>query len=99
MTPNEPDAEVWRRLFGSLTGNSAVDAVVVGEFCDTNGVTSAQFMGKLHTHRRINQQQEEARSASTRVVGLQMARMAPSSRPRGSSASKCRRCCSFAPMT
>jgi hypothetical protein len=56
MTPNEPDAEVWRRLLVSLTGNSAVDAAVVREFCNTNGVTSAQFMTKIHTHRRINQQ-------------------------------------------
>jgi hypothetical protein len=59
--PNEPDAEVWRRLFASLTGNSAVDAAVVREFCDTNGVTSAQIMDKIHSHRRINQQQEGAR--------------------------------------
>lgn len=51
MTPNERDAEVWRRLFASLTGNSAVDAVVVREFCDTNGVTSAQFMD---THASAN---------------------------------------------
>ena len=60
MTPNEPDAEVWRRLCASLTGNSAVDAAVVREFCDTNGVTSAQVLAKIHTLRRSNQQPEGA---------------------------------------
>jgi hypothetical protein len=58
VTPNEPDAEVWRRLYASLTGNSAVDAAVIREFCDTNGVTSAQVMDKIHSHLRINQQQD-----------------------------------------
>jgi hypothetical protein len=58
--PNEPDPEAWRRLFASLTGNSAVDAAVVREFCDTNDVTSAEVMDKIHSHRRINQQQEKS---------------------------------------
>ena len=35
MIPNEPDAEVWRQLFASLTGNSTVDAAVLREFSAT----------------------------------------------------------------
>ena len=58
MIPNEPNAEVWRRLFSSLTGNSAVDAVVVREFCEAHGVTPAQVMAEMHNHRRIAQQGE-----------------------------------------
>ena len=61
MTTNEPDAEMWRWLFASLTGNSAADAAIVREFCDTNGVTSAEVIAKIHTHRRINHQHEGAR--------------------------------------
>jgi hypothetical protein len=58
MIQNEPDAEVWRRLFASLTGNSAVDADVVREFCEAHGVTPAQVMAAMHNHRRIAQQGE-----------------------------------------
>src|SRR5262245_42084147 len=58
MIANEPDAEVWRRLFASLTGNSAVDADVVREFCEAHGVTPAQVMAEMHNHRRIAQQGE-----------------------------------------
>jgi hypothetical protein len=52
MTPNEPDAEVWRRLFASLTGDSAVDAAVVREFCEQHGVTPAEVLSEMHVHRR-----------------------------------------------
>jgi len=52
MTPNEPSAELWRRLFASLTGDSAVDAAVVREFCEQHGVTPAQVMAEMHVHRR-----------------------------------------------
>jgi len=52
MTTNQPDAEVWRRLFASLTGDSAVDAGVVREFCERHGVTPAQVMAEMHAHRR-----------------------------------------------
>ena len=52
MTPNEPSAEQWRRLFISLTGDSAVDAGVVREFCERHGVTPAQVMAEMHAHRR-----------------------------------------------
>jgi hypothetical protein len=58
MIPNEPDAEVWRRLFASLTGNSTVDAAVLREFCDAHGVTPAQVMAEMHNHRRIAHQGE-----------------------------------------
>ena len=44
MTASEPDAEAWRRLFASLTGESAVDAAMVRAFCDTYRVTPAQVM-------------------------------------------------------
>ncbi|HEY6702673.1 MAG TPA: hypothetical protein VI010_01130 [Xanthobacteraceae bacterium] len=58
MIPDEPDTDVWRRLFASLTGNSAVDAAVVREFCEAHGVTPAQVMAEMHNHRRIAQQGE-----------------------------------------
>jgi hypothetical protein len=58
MIQNEPEAEMWQRLFASLTGNSAVDADVVREFCETHGVTPAQVMAAMHNHRRIAQQGE-----------------------------------------
>jgi hypothetical protein len=58
MTANEPDAKVWQRLLAALTGNSAVDAAVIREFCNTNRVTSAQVMDKIHWHRRISQHQK-----------------------------------------
>ena len=58
MTKDEPDAEVWRRLFASLTGNSTVDAAVIREFCATRGVTSARVMAEMQAHRRTVQPQE-----------------------------------------
>jgi hypothetical protein len=64
MAPNdldadaEADAQAWRRLFTSLTGNSAVDANVVREFCDTNGITSAQVMDKIQSQPRIGQEDQ-----------------------------------------
>jgi len=58
MIPNEPNAEVWRRLFSSLTGDSAVDAAMVREFCEAHHVTPAQVMAEMHSHRRIAQQGE-----------------------------------------
>jgi hypothetical protein len=66
IPPNIAEVATCRALAGltaflaSLTGNSAVDAAVVREFCDTNGVTSAEVMDKIHSHRRINQQQEKS---------------------------------------
>lgn len=32
MTLHEPDADVWRQLFASLTGDSTVDAAVFANF-------------------------------------------------------------------
>jgi hypothetical protein len=58
MTSHEPDADVWRLLFASLTGDPTVDAAVVREFCDTHGVTPAQVMAEMHMHRRMIEQQE-----------------------------------------
>jgi hypothetical protein len=55
MVVTEPDAEVWRRLFASLTGNSAVDAAMVREFCELYGVTPAQVLAEMHNHRRVAQ--------------------------------------------
>jgi hypothetical protein len=61
MAPNKPDPEVWRRLLSALTGNAAVDAAVVREFCNANGVTSAEVMDKIHAHRRICRDQPGAK--------------------------------------
>jgi hypothetical protein len=58
MIPNEPDAEVWRRLFASLTGNSALDAAVVREFCETYRVTPAEVMAEMRNHPPIVRQGE-----------------------------------------
>jgi hypothetical protein len=55
MLPDEPNAEVWRRLFASLTGNSTVDAAMVREFCETYRVTPAQVMAEMHNQRRTAQ--------------------------------------------
>jgi hypothetical protein len=60
MSPNEPDAQAWRQLFASLTGDSAVDATMIRTFCDTHGVTPAQVMAELYNHRRTVQQEEDA---------------------------------------
>jgi hypothetical protein len=66
MAPKEPDAEVWRRLLSTLTGNAAVDAAVVREFCDANGITSAEVMDKIHAHRRISRDQPGAKNEKFR---------------------------------
>jgi hypothetical protein len=52
LNENEPDAETWRQLFASLTGDSAIDAPVVREFCDTHDVTPVRVMTEMHLHRR-----------------------------------------------
>ena len=36
MTPSEPDADMWLRLFASLSGDPTVDAEVVRAFCQTH---------------------------------------------------------------
>ena len=58
MTKDEPDADTWRRLFASLTGDSTVDAAVIREFCATRGVTPARVMAEMQAHRRTIQPQE-----------------------------------------
>jgi hypothetical protein len=58
MLPNEPDAEVWRRLFASLTGNSAVDAAMVREFCATYRVTPAEVMAEMRNYPPVVRQAE-----------------------------------------
>jgi len=60
MTPNEPDAETWRRLFASLTGDSAVDATMIRAFCDRHDVTPAEVMSELYNHRQTVRQEEGA---------------------------------------
>jgi hypothetical protein len=60
MTPDEPDAQMWRRRLASLTGNSAADAALIREFCRMTGITSAEVLEKMHAHGRINPQREEA---------------------------------------
>jgi len=61
MTPNEPDADVWRRLFASLTGDPAVDATLIRAFCATHHVTPARVMAEMHSRRQLGQQPEGAR--------------------------------------
>jgi hypothetical protein len=60
MTPDEPDAEIWRRLLASLTGNSAVDAALIREFCHMNGITSAEVLEKIQSHGRIDRHRKQA---------------------------------------
>jgi hypothetical protein len=60
MTPSEAEDEVWLLLLASLTGNSAIDAAVVRKFCDTNGVTAAQVMDRIHALRRAGPEQQRA---------------------------------------
>jgi len=50
--PSEPDWATWRQLFAALSGDAAVDAAIVREFCDTHGVSAARVMAELQTHRR-----------------------------------------------
>jgi hypothetical protein len=58
MTKDEPDADAWRRLFGSLTGDSTVDAAVIREFCAARGVTPARVMAEMQAQRRTIQPRE-----------------------------------------
>jgi hypothetical protein len=58
MIEDEPDADTWRRLFASLTGDPATDAAVIREFCAARGVTPAQVMAAMQAHRRTVQPQE-----------------------------------------
>ena len=60
LNENEPDADAWRRLFASLTGDSAIDAPVVREFCDAHDVTPARVMTEMHLHRRSVGQAKKA---------------------------------------
>jgi hypothetical protein len=43
MTKGEPQAESWRQLFASLTGDATVDAAMIREFCVLHDVTPARF--------------------------------------------------------
>jgi hypothetical protein len=58
VTKSAPNAELWRQLFASLTGDTSVDAVVIREFCDLHGVTPAQVLAEMHAHRRTTHQEE-----------------------------------------
>ena len=58
MTKSEPEAELWRNLFTSLTGNATVDAATIREFCDLHDVTPAQVLAEMHAHRRTTQHEE-----------------------------------------
>ena len=58
MNKDEPDADTWRRLFASLTGESTVDAAVICEFCAARGVTPARVMAEMQARRRTVQPQE-----------------------------------------
>ena len=58
MTKSEPQAESWRQLFASLTGNATVDAATIRQFCDLHDVTPAQVLAKMQAHRRTTQHDE-----------------------------------------
>jgi hypothetical protein len=60
MIQNQPDTDRWRQLFASLSGDPAIDAAVVREFCDANGVTPARVMAEMHAHRQTVQQEPGA---------------------------------------
>lgn len=60
MTSDKHDAELWRRLLASLTGNAAADAARIREFCRETGITSAEVLEKMQAHGRINPQPEQA---------------------------------------
>jgi hypothetical protein len=55
---SEPDWATWRRLFAALSGDAAVDASIVREFCDTHGVSAARVMAELQAHRRSAEPQQ-----------------------------------------
>jgi hypothetical protein len=56
--PSEPDWATWRQLFAALSGDAAVDAPIVREFCDTHGVSAARVMAELLAHRRTTEPQQ-----------------------------------------
>ena len=60
MTSDEHDAEMWRRLLASLTGNSAADAELIREFCRVTGITSAEVLEKMQAHGRSSPLREPA---------------------------------------
>jgi hypothetical protein len=59
MTGDEPDADAWRRLFSSLTGDATADAALIRAFCAARGVTPAQVMAEMQAHRRTILQQDQ----------------------------------------
>ncbi len=58
MTPSEPDADMWLRLFASLSGDPTVDAEVLRAFCHTHCVSPARVMDEMHARRQIIQRNE-----------------------------------------
>jgi hypothetical protein len=58
MTPNQPDAVTWQRLFASLVGDAAVDAATIREFCSTHGLTPRRVFSEMQARRQLVQPQE-----------------------------------------
>jgi hypothetical protein len=56
---NEPNAEAWQRLFATLTGEAAIDAATIRQFCAKHGVTPAEVMRELLAHRSTARQRDQ----------------------------------------
>ena len=48
----------WVQANPKVTGDAAVDAAVIREFCAARGVTPAQVMAEMQAHRRTVQPQD-----------------------------------------
>ena len=58
MTPDQPDAVTWQRLFASLVGDAAVDAATIREFCSIHGLTPHSVFSEMRARRQLVQPQE-----------------------------------------
>ena len=62
MTPNQPDAVTWQRLFASLVGDAAVDAATIREFCNIHGLAPECVFSEMQARRQFVQLQEKGRA-------------------------------------
>ena len=61
---NEPDADVWQKLFASLRGQASSDAGTIRAFCNQYGVTPAEVMREILARRQTAQQREPDKPSS-----------------------------------
>jgi hypothetical protein len=54
----EPNADVWQRLFGSLTGQASSDAETIRTFCTQYGITPAEVMRQMQARPQTTEQHE-----------------------------------------